>query len=647
MNKTYTPELEQFMTTHKLGIDTMDEDARGQLSARKSRFEFLKRTKLWPYLKPLRIVYAYMRHFYFTVKSVGFFKAFGNKKRIYEFSKEYISSLMPDEVTIKAHRGHKFSREIKFSILAPLYNTPEKFLRDMIDSVIAQTYENWELCLADGSDGEHAFVGDIVREYQAKDKRIVYKKLEKNLGISENTNVCIDMATGDYIALFDHDDILVPTALYENALAICEHNADFLYTDEATFNGDDIYDIVTYHFKPDFAIDNLRANNYICHFSVFSKDLVDKVGKFSTKYDGSQDHDMILRLTAAAEHVYHIPKTLYLWRSHGNSVSKDINSKTYAIEAGKRAVTDSLARAGLKATVESSPAFPTIYKINYEIIGNPKVSIIIPNKDSLRLLANCVDSVIKLSTYDNYEIIIVENNSTTEEIFEYYELIKDMPQVKVIRFEEPFNYSRINNFAAREATGDYLVFLNNDIEIIAPSWMEELLMYTQRQDVGATGAKLYYGNNSIQHNGVIIGAGADGVAIHSLAGESRFDVCYMGRAFFAQNVSAVTAACMMMKKSLFDELGGFDEKLAVAYNDVDLCLRIREKGYLIVCNPFADAYHYESISRGYEEKQGNQDRFQNEVKYMKNKWKHVLDKEDPFYNPNVSKERGWKFGIIP
>lgn len=647
MNRDYTPELEQFMTARKLGINTMDGETRGQLSARKSRLQFLKESKIWPYLKPLRIVYAYGLHFCRVVKSEGLSKAFNNKKRVYQFSKDYISGLMPDEATIRAQREHTFSRDIRFSILAPLYNTPEKFLRDMIDSVIAQTYENWELCLADGSDADHSYVEDIVKEYQAKDNRIVYKKLEKNLGISENTNICIDMATGEYIALFDHDDILIPTALYENAVAICEHNADFLYTDEATFNGDDIYDIVTYHFKPDFAIDNLRANNYICHFSVFSRELIDRVGKFSTKYDGSQDHDMILRLTAAANKIYHIPKIQYLWRSHGNSVSKDINSKTYAIEAGKRAVTDSLTRVGLNATVESSPAFPTIYKINYEIVGNPKISIIIPNKDSLKLLANCVDSIVKLSTYENFEIIIVENNSTTDEIYEYYKLVEQLDMVKVIHFKEPFNYSRINNFAAGEATGDYLLFLNNDIEIITPSWIEELLMYTQRQDVGATGAKLYYGNNLVQHHGVVVGAGPDGVAIHSFAGEGRTAVGYMGRLYYAQNVSAVTAACMLMKKSVFEEIGGFDEKLAVAYNDVDLCLKIREKGYLIVCNPFAEAYHYESISRGYEEKQGNQDRFQTEVKYMKDKWRHVLEKEDPFYNPNVSKETGWKFGIGP
>jgi len=278
-------------------------------------------------------------------------------------------------------------------------------------------------------------------------------------------------------------------------------------------------------------------------------------------------------------------------------------------------------------------------------LDKPKVSIIIPNKDNLKLLANCVDSVIKKSTYDNYEILIVENNSTSEEIFDYYKLIEQVECVKVLKYDKPFNYSAVNNYAVKESTGEYIVFLNNDIEIITPGWIEELLMYAQRSDIGAVGAKLYYGNNTVQHNGVIIGAGADKIAIHSHAGESRYDVGYMGRLFYAQNVSAVTAACMMVSRKLFDELGGFDEKLAVAYNDVDLCLRIREKNYLIVCNSFIEAYHYESISRGYEEKRGNQDRFRREVDYMKTKWDDVLKNEDPFYNPNVSKYKPWKFGI--
>lgn len=644
MIKSYPPHLEEFMKLNKLGSY---KDADDQFAGGTSFLERMKKSWVWPILKPLRWLYCVFITYYRRARDFGFFKALRRKKLIHDASEAYIKSLMPDEETIKKHKETSFEHNVKFSILAPLYNTPKKYLRDMIESCIAQTYENWELCLADGSDNEHSFVGDIVKEYQAKDNRIVYQKLEKNLGISENTNMCIDMATGDYIALFDHDDILMPTALYENAIAIQEHSADFIYTDEATFEEDDIYDIVTWHFKPDFAIDNLRANNYICHFSVFKKTLIDKVGKFSTEYDGSQDHDMILRLTSAAKKVWHIPKILYLWRSHGNSVSKDINSKTYAIDAGKRAVRDSLAKEGIKANVESSPVFPSIYKINYEIIGNPKISIIIPNKDNMSMLANCIDSIVKKSTYNNYEIVIMENNSVTEEIFNYYELVDELEFVKVVKYEDKFNYSRINNEAVKVATGDYVLFLNNDIEIIEPAWMEEMLMYAQRQDVGAVGAKLYFSNDTVQHAGVILGAGEDKIAIHSFVGAKREETGYMGRLFFAQNVSAVTAACMLVEKSKFEQVGGFDEKLAVAYNDVDLCLKLREAGYLNVLNPFADAYHYESITRGYDDEGESRARFKSEVSYMKSKWKDVLEAEDPFYNPNVSKSQGWKFGIIP
>lgn len=597
-----------------------------------------KGTWVWKLLKPARVVYKAGKT-YKSNRSVK--EALMGKKK---FVKDYIKAQFPDDAERKRQENATFDRNIKFSVLVPLFNTPKKFLKDMIESVQAQTYKNWELILVDASDDEHSFVGDLCKKYYENDSRIVYKKLDKNYGISGNTNEAIKLATGDYIALFDHDDILVPTVLYEDMVRICETGADFVYTDEATFLEDDIYDIVTFHFKPDYAIDNLRANNYICHFSVFNRELIDKVGMFRQEYDGSQDHDMILRLTEAANRVEHIAKILYLWRSHGNSVSQDINAKTYAIDAAKRAVTDSLKRDGFKAEVESSPAFPTIFKINYELTEHAKISIIIPNKDNIALLFKCIDSILKKSTYDNYEIIIMENNSTEDKTFEFYDLISRMDKVRVIRYEKPFNYSDINNQAVAQADGKYVLFLNNDIEITTPAWMEELLMYAQRKDVGAVGAKLFYENNTVQHNGVIIGAGPDGIAIHSHAGEPRGSVGYMGRMYYAQDVSAVTAACMLIAKEKFLEVGGFDTGLAVAYNDVDLCMKLRQKGYLNVINPFAEAFHYESITRGYETKRGNQDRFQREVKYMKDKWSDVLSKGDPFYNPNVSKSVPWGFG---
>lgn len=648
MSIQYSEELQAFIEKNSI--------SRGDISAFRKRAESesvttgvrsLRGTVWWKLLKPARVIYNYSRLIWLNLRRYGFvltlLKAKDKlitKRKLKKFSKHYIQSILPDEETRASQRTTKFDRTITFSILVPLYNTPEKYLREMIDSVREQTYENWQLCLADGSDAEHAYVEEICKSYQ--DDRICYQRLEKNLGISGNTNVCIDMATGEYICFFDHDDILHPSALYENMRYICQENADFLYTDEATFNGDNLNDIITYHFKPDFAIDNLRANNYICHFTTFSRKLFERTGKFDSQYDGSQDHDMILRLTHVADHVCHIPKLLYFWRSHPNSVAADINSKTYAIEAGKKAVRDSILRDGMEVEVDSSPAFPTIYRFHYKLTGHPKISIVIPNKDQVAYLIRAIDSIVQKSTYDNYEIIIVENNSKTEEIFEFYRLLEEIPQIKVVRWEHPFNYSAINNYGVSFATGEYVLLLNNDVEVISPSWMEEMLMYAQRPDVGAVGAKLYFENRTIQHAGVIIGIGEDGVAVHSHAGEPFSSVGYMGRLYFAQDVSAVTAACLMVKKSLYEAVGGFEEKLAVAYNDVDFCLKLREKDLLNICTPYAELFHYESVSRGYEVKPEKQQRFQREVAYMKNKWKTVLEQGDPYYNPNMSKQRPWK-----
>lgn len=532
----------------------------------------------------------------------------------------------------------KFKTDVTFSILVPLYNTPLDFLAEMIDSVVEQTYGKWELCLADGSDSGHPEVGEMCMQYVQNDKRVVYKRLEQNKGISENTNECMRMATGNYIALFDHDDVLHPAVLYENMCVIDQTDADYLYTDEATFQGS-INNIITYHFKPDFSIDNLRANNYICHFSVFKKSLLDKAGMFRHEYDGSQDHDMILRLTEQAARIEHIPKILYYWRSHPNSVSADINSKTYAIDAGKRAVLAHLQRAGLIGTVESSRAFPTIFRIKYLIQSMDKISIIIPNCDHIDDLRVCINSIRRRSTYPNYEIILIENNSKDEKTFAYYEIIQQLENVKVLYWDGPFNYAAINNYAAQHAEGKYLLFLNNDTEVIEPMWMEEMVMYAQREDVAAVGAKLYFDNDTIQHAGIILGFGADGVAGHGHFGRHKDDVGYMGRLFYAHDVSAVTAACLMVRKNVFEEVSGFEEEFVVAYNDVDLCMKFRSKGYLNVFTPYAELYHYESRSRGYETTPEKQARFQSEAARFRQKWARELKAGDPFYNPNMSLDK--------
>lgn len=557
----------------------------------------------------------------------------------------YGTESFPDEARAKEERETVFDRMIKISILVPLYNTPEPFLRDMITSVLNQTYQNWELCLADGSDAEHGEVGRICREYLEKDSRIVYQKLLKNEGISGNTNECLKLATGEYIGLFDHDDILHPSTLYEYVKAVNEQDADYIYCDETTFKNGDINKMLTMHFKPDYAVDNLRANNYICHFSVFAKRLLEGEELFRSRFDGSQDHDMILRMTDRAKHIVHIPKLLYYWRCHEGSVASGIDAKPYVVAAAKGAVADHLRRHGFTHfQITSTRAFETIFKIRYEIIGDPMISIVIPNKDHAADLKRCITSILEKSTYENYEIVIVENGSETKEIFDYYTSLKEYDNIRVVTYEKPegqngFNYSAVNNFGVKQTKGDYILLLNNDTEVITVNWMEELLMYAQREDVGAAGAKLYYGNKTIQHAGVVLQLGAHRTAGHSHYGQSRENLGYMGRLCYAQNVSAVTGACLLVKKSLFEEVGGLDESFAISLNDVDFCLKLREKGLLNVFTPFAELYHYESVSRGLDDSGEKAERYNRESAHFREKWKTVLEKGDPYYNPNFSLDR--------
>ena len=557
----------------------------------------------------------------------------------------YGTESFPDEARAKEERETVFDRMIKISILVPLYNTPEPFLRDMITSVLNQTYQNWELCLADGSDAEHGEVGRICREYLEKDSRIVYQKLLKNEGISGNTNECLKLATGEYIGLIDHDDILHPSTLYEYVKAVNEQDADYIYCDETTFKNGDINKMLTMHFKPDYAVDNLRANNYICHFSVFAKRLLEGEELFRSRFDGSQDHDMILRMTDRAKHIVHIPKLLYYWRCHEGSVASGIDAKPYVVAAAKGAVADHLRRHGFTHfQITSTRAFETIFKIRYEIIGDPMISIVIPNKDHAADLKRCITSILEKSTYENYEIVIVENDSETKEIFEYYTSLKEYDNIRVVTYEKPegqngFNYSAVNNFGVKQTKGDYILLLNNDTEVITVNWMEELLMYAQREDVGAAGAKLYYGNKTIQHAGVVLQLGAHRTAGHSHYGQSRENLGYMGRLCYAQNVSAVTGACLLVKKSLFEEVGCLDESFAISLNDVDFCLKLREKGLLNVFTPFAELYHYESVSRGLDDSGEKAERYNRESAHFREKWKTVLEKGDPYYNPNFSLDR--------
>lgn len=593
------------------------------------------------------------------IKNCGSIKGIASKIKYKQHEKlamqQFGTKSFPDEAQRKLEEETVFANPVKISILVPLYNTPEQFLKEMIDSVFYQTYSNWELCLADGSDDAHGYVKKVVDEYIEKDKqlravkginnaRIVYKKLEKNEGISGNTNQCLSLSTSEYVGLFDHDDILHPSVLYEYVKVINEQDADFIYCDETTFKSGNIDKMLTMHFKPDYAIDNLRANNYICHFSVFKKSLLEGDDLFRSQFDGSQDHDMILRLTDRARKVVHVPRLMYYWRCHEGSVASNIDAKPYVVDAGKGAVADHLRRHGFDHfKITSTRAFETIFKIRYEIIGTPLISIVIPNKDHVDDLKRCINSILEKSTYDNYEIIVVENNSTDAKTFDYYKQLNENDKITVVTYDagadKGFNYSKVNNFGVRHAKGEYLLLLNNDIEVITVNWLEELLMYAQRKDVACVGAKLYYPNKTIQHAGVVLGLGAHRTAGHSHYMQHRENLGYMGRLCYTQNVSAVTGACLLVKKSIYDEVGGLGEDFAISLNDVDFCLKARQKGYLNVFTPFAELYHYESVSRGSDMSGDNAKRYNEESEYFRNKWKDVLEAGDPYYNPNFSLDK--------
>ena len=559
-------------------------------------------------------------------------KRFQDTEEVYNvWRKKYI----PNARKLKKQRAEKLDYEPCISIIVPTYKTPEKFLKEMIDSVRNQSYENWELCIGDGSVTEDT-VKNVVESYQKKDKRIKMLCLSENLGIAGNTNAALSIATGDYIALLDHDDILAPDALYEVVKWMNEHykdETDVIYTDEDKVSFD-LKDYFEPHFKSDYNLDLIRSNNYICHLFVAGKSIVDQVGGFRKEYDGSQDYDFILRCIEQSKHVEHVPKVLYHWRCHPGSTAANQESKMYCYEAGKRAIEDHLKRMGEDDCQVVMTEHLGFYHVIYPIREQKKVSIIIPNKDQKEILERCIESIIQKTDYKNNEIIIVENNSTTNEIFEYYKTIEQRENIRVVIWKDKFNYSAINNFGVRYANGEYLLFLNNDIEVIRENWLSEMLANVQRKEVGIVGAKLLYPDNMVQHAGVIIGMG--GIAGHPLSRHPADDCGYFARGIIQQNLNAVTAACMLTKKEVYEKVNGFEEKLAVAFNDIDLCLKVRKAGYLIVYDPEALLYHHESISRGKEDTLEKRNRFEGEVDYMAKKWKDVLEKGDEYYNPNLS-----------
>ena len=548
---------------------------------------------------------------------------------------DWLKKHLPTEEELRAQRELTFEIQPKISLVVPLYKTDEKYLREVVDSVKNQTYSNWELCLSDGSGADSPIAG-ILEELKASDDRIRVVSHEESLKIAENTNAAIEIATGDWIAFGDHDDVLTEDAFFQCVKKINEDPCtEVVYTDEDKMSMDG-HKFFQPNFKPDFNLDLLCSVNYICHLFVAKRSLVDRVGVLRPEYDGAQDYDFILRCVENTTHIAHVPRICYHWRCHENSTSENPESKRYAFEAGLRAVQAHYDRIGVKAEVRHGE-FLGLYRTKFIRENDPLVSILIPNKDHIDDLDRCISAIEEKSTYRNVEYVIIENNSTEEETFRYYkELEKKNPKVKVVYYKGGFNYSAINNFGAGEASGEYYLLLNNDTEMINADCIEEMLGYCMRKDVGIVGARMYYGDNTIQHAGVVIGFG--GIAGHCFVQQPRSSTGYCHRIITAQDYSAVTAACMMVKKSVFDEVDGLTEELAVAFNDIDFCLKVRRAGYLVVYNPYAELYHYESKSRGLEDTPEKIERFQKEIATMERRWPDILKNGDPYYNPNLTLE---------
>ena len=532
-----------------------------------------------------------------------------------------------------AQRKTKFSYAPKFSVVVPLYHTPAKFLKDLVRSMMYQSYANWELCLVNASP-EDVHLTSLLENWAMRDKRIRVIRLEKNLGIAQNTNAGIEASTGEFIAFLDHDDFLEPDALFCYVDALNKDKTiDVFYSDE---DKTDEYAAHYFypHFKSDFNIDLLHANNYMCHFLAVRKSLVDTVGGLNEKFDGAQDYDFVLRLTENTKKIYHCPRILYHWRCSNQSTAANQGNKMYAIHAGKAALNAHYKRIGWNARAQEG-AVDGWYQTKFTLKEEPLVSILIPNKDHTDDLDVCLNSFFERADYQNYEFIIIENNSVLPETFAYYEKIeKEHDNVKVVYWEAGFNYSAINNFGFKFAKGDYIMLLNNDVELITPDIFQSMLGFCMRPEVGIVGAKLLYNDHTVQHAGVLVGAG--GLADHVFKGIHEDDPGYMGRAISSQDVSAVTAACLLVKRSVYEEVGGLEEEFQVAFNDVDFCLKVRKAGYLIVYDADVKLFHYESKSRGMEDTTDRFIRFGNEMMLLNSKWDILSTFVDPYYNPNLS-----------
>jgi GT2 family glycosyltransferase/2-polyprenyl-3-methyl-5-hydroxy-6-metoxy-1,4-benzoquinol methylase len=518
------------------------------------------------------------------------------------------------------------------SILTPVYNTPPAVLQATLESVVKQTYAEWELCLVDGASADPQ-VYQLLAKFSRSDQRIKVQTLTKNRGISGNSQVALEMAQGEFIALLDHDDTLSPNALYEMALLLNRHReADMVYSDEDKIDEQDQRS--NPFFKPDWSPDLFRSMMYTCHLGLYRTSLVRQIGGFRDGFDGAQDYDLVLRVIEKTNQIYHIPKVLYHWRTLANSTARSTQAKEYARQAQLKAMTEHCQRTGLKAEIEFGLTSNTL-RVRRLLEQRPKVSIIIPTRDQAECLKLCIDSIQSRTDYPTYEILIVDNNSVEKETLAYFETVSQAhDNIRVVSYPHEFNFSAINNFAVTQATGDLLLFLNNDTEVISGGWLNAMVEHALRPEVGAVGACLLYPDQRLQHAGIILGVG--GVAGHSHKYLPADQPGYFSRTKAIQNFSAVTGACLLTRRDVFQAAGGFDEhNLAIAFNDVDYCLRLREKGLLVVWTPYAELYHHESLSRGAEDAPHKVSRFQREIRYMHQRWSHVIP-NDPYYNPNLT-----------
>lgn len=618
------------------------------------RVKQLKKKKIWILINPVYRIYANVKvriilfcrtdkKVFFTTTKKRIQNKWKNRKSVIRRrNRAFLKKLRYSPEKIKEQQETVFKEPVKFSVIVPLFNTPERYLRDMIESVLNQTYSNLELCLGDASDAEHIeTVAGICNEYAAADKRVRYKKLEKNAGIAENTNRCIEMASGDYIALLDHDDMYHEGALFACMERIEKEGAEFIYTDEMTFEKDKIENIVTLHFKPDFSMQNLKGVNYICHLCAFKKSLLEKTGMFDDRYNGSQDHDIILKLTSAAKKVSHIPEILYFWRVHPQSVSMNINAKSYAIDAGKAAVRDNEKRAGRDAEVFSSCICATHYRLEYQLEKEEMISIIIANQNNGTALAKLIDSIKKRTTYKNYEIEIVDFGSTEEAALEYLKLIGQEDDISVMT-SNGASISAVLNRAVENAKGAYVVFLESNMEILKASWLHRMVSYAMQKDIGVVGQRMMNSFGLLEEAGYIAGLGKDGVALPIEYGNDYAALGYMGRMYYVHNVSLVSLWGMMVKTEEFKQLGGLDEALQTRQAGFDFCLKELERGRQVVLDPYVLNLRYKKPLENLE----TEEAFFADAAAIKARWQDFFAKGDPYYNKHFAKDGSFTYDYL-